>query len=230
MLFLVLLLSSFLSDNISVSNAENSDINGKKAVDILMEKEREEYINMYKEIYKRSLIQQIEFESELIIPDYIDFKYVEYTYELAGKYNLSARTAFRLMFKESSFIDTVKSTAGAEGLMQLMPNTRDKYYTELRVDTLNLDKNQEDIYIGMNYLIDLYKYWKERGNSEKYSWKLSLASYNAGIAKVIKYKGIPPYKETNDFIVFITKPHSNPAFYANILKREKYENVFKDRA
>jgi soluble lytic murein transglycosylase-like protein len=132
------------------------------------------------------------------------------------------------MFKESSFIDTVMSPVGAKGLMQLMPDTRKTYYELLRVDTLNLDKNQEDIYIGMNMLLDLQAYWTDRGNSEKYSWKLSLASYNAGKGRVLQYKGIPPYKETQDFVVFILKAHSNPVFYANIL--QKNENSLKDRS
>jgi len=225
MLFLILLFSSFVSNYTPVGNAENSDADGKKMAQILIDREKEEYIRMYNEIYQRSLIQQIEFESEVIIPKYFDFKYVEYTYNLSNQLQLSARMVFRLMFKESSFIDTVKSPVGANGLMQLMPETRQLYAENLRTDTLNLDKNQEDIYIGLNILKSQYEYWRGRGNSEKYSWKLSLATYNAGIVAVKKYKGIPPYKETNDFIVFILKSHSNPIFYANILKREKNENA-----
>ena len=49
--------------------------------------------------------------------------------------------------------------------------------------------------------------------------KLSLAAYNAGSSPVIKYKGVPPYKETQDFVTFILKPHSNPVFYTNILQK-----------
>ena len=75
---------------------------------------------------------------------------------------------------------------------------------------------------------DSYDYWTIRGNSEKYSWKLSLASYNSGIGTVIKYRGIPPIPETIDFIGFILKAHSNPTFIANYVK--KYGNeIIKDR-
>jgi soluble lytic murein transglycosylase-like protein len=111
--------------------------------------------------------------------------------------------------------------------MQLMPSTRKDYYNNLRVDTLHLDKNQEDIYIGMHYLKDLYLFWLKRGNPEKSSWRLALASYNAGPALVLKYKGIPPYKETTEFINFILKPHSNPQFFASYVK--KYQNGIKNR-
>ena len=220
-LFLFLLFSSFGFEGGTASNAENTENTKEKASEMLIDLEKEQYIKMYQEIYESSMIQQIEFESEVMIPDYIEFKYVEYTYNVANQLGLSARVAFRLMFKESSFIDTIVSPKGAYGLMQLMPDTRDSYYEMLRVDTLNLDKNQEDIYIGLNIVKDMYAFWRERGNSDKYSWKLSLASYNAGKGNVLKYQGIPPYKETNDFVIFILKPHSNPIFYANILNKKK---------
>jgi len=189
-----------------------------------LEDEYKKYVKLYEEIYQKSLIQQIEFESEILIPEKFDFKYVEYTYETAKQLGVTPRVAFRLIYKESSFDETASSKAGAKGMMQLMPKTRKKYYEELRVDTMNLDYIQEDIYIGLYYLVDLQEYWRKRGNSEKNLLKLSLAAYNAGPTKVIEYKGVPPYKETTDFVTFIIKSHSNPTFYANILKK----NILSD--
>jgi len=190
-----------------------------------MKAEAERYMKMYQEIYEESYIQQVEFESELVIPDYFDFKYVEFTSKTAEQFGISRRMAFRLIFKESSFDDSLTSPAGAKGLTQLMPKTRKIYYDMLCVDTLNLDKNQEDIYIGLYYLKDLREMWKERGNSEKVLWKLALAGYNAGPQKVILYKGIPPYKQTIDFVNFINSRHSNPVFYSNILKKNANKDV-----
>ncbi len=187
--------------------------------------EVEKYMKMYNEIYEKSVVQQIEFESEIIIPEHFDFKYIEYTYKTAQQFDISPRIAFRLMFKESSFIDTVKSKVGAEGLMQLMPGTREKFYNELRVDTMNLDKNQEDIYIGLYYITWLQDFWEERGNPEKSLLRLSIAAYNAGYGNVIKHKGIPPYKETQDFVIFILRPHSNPTFYANIVDKNTKKDM-----
>jgi hypothetical protein len=187
--------------------------------------EYEKYVKLYEEIYERSLIQQIEFESEIMIPKHIDFKYVEYTYTIAQELAVPTRVAFRLMYKESSFKDNVKSSAGAHGLMQLMPVTREKFYKELRLDTLDLDKNQEDIYIGLYYIKYLENYWKSRGNLDKNLLKLSLAAYNAGPETVKKYKGIPPYKETQNFVSFILKPHSNPVFYENIIKKSILKDI-----
>jgi soluble lytic murein transglycosylase-like protein len=102
------------------------------------------------------------------------------------------------------------------------------YQTLLRTDTLNLDYNQEDIYIGLNYLKDLYLFWMDRKNPDRVSWKLSLASYNAGKGRVLQYRGIPPYQQTIDFVAFIYKAHSNPDFYASFSK--KYEGQAKSRS
>jgi soluble lytic murein transglycosylase-like protein len=195
--------------------------NSNQAEDYVINKnEVQKYMKMYQEIYERSMIQQIEFESEVIIPKNFDFKYVEYAYKLSAELGISTRIMFRLIFSESSFDHNVISPAGAAGLMQLTQNTRDLYYKNLRVDTLKLDLDQEDIYIGAHYLKDLQGFWRDRGNSEKNIMGLSLAAYNAGPGKVIKYKGIPPYKETIGFVTFILKAHSNPTFYANILTKK----------
>jgi hypothetical protein len=218
--------------NIGSKYPVNSEILDKSSIsakilntELDIKAEYEKYVKLYQEIYESSFIQQIEFESEILIPESFDFKYVEYAYKTSKELDISPRVTFRLIYKESSFDDNALSSAGAKGLMQLMPSTRKKYYTELRIDTLNLDKIQEDIYIGIYYLKDLQNYWKERGNSEKNLLKLSLAAYNAGTSPVIRYKGVPPYKETTDFVTFILKSHSNPTFYANILKKDLLKEI-----
>jgi soluble lytic murein transglycosylase-like protein len=185
----------------------------------------EKIAELQKELYMKDLIQYIEFDAEIIIPEYFENDYIEYTYNTATNLNIPTRLAFRLMYTESRFKDSAISPVGASGLMQLMPDTRKMYYDLLAVDTLNLDKNREDIYIGLNLLNDLHDFWKSRGNSDSYSWKLALASYNAGKGNVLKYKGIPPFKETQNFVAFINKAHSNPEFLANYSK--KYENTLK---
>lgn len=220
-LFLLLLLN-----NNTISNAENSGENNSiKFSEIENEAMRNKIAEIERQMYVGNLIQYIEFESEVIIPSYIDFRYIEYIFNLASQLEIPTRTAFRLVYKESCFRDTVTSPVGAYGLMQLMPETRRIYSKLLGTDTLGLDRNEEDIYIGLHLLRDLQSYWSERGNSEKYSWKLGLASYNAGKGNVIKYKGVPPFKETQDFITFILKTHSNPEFFANYSR--KYEDQIK---
>ena len=224
----IILTLFFLFAIFSLSNVINSSAERSSSTTVVINSNDElmEKLNkLEKKVYVDNLIQHIEFESEIIIPDYVDVKYVEYAYNLANQLKISTRMIFRLMYRESRFNDTIVSSQGARGFMQLMPDTRAEYAELLNVDTLKLDKDQEDIYIGMNYLKDLHDYWKNRGNSEKYSWKLCLASYNAGKGSVKKYQGIPPYKETMQFVDFISKAHSNPEFYSNYIK--KYENSVK---
>jgi soluble lytic murein transglycosylase-like protein len=223
-----LLFSFYIFSTLSVGMAEGSYSTVKYSGNESELELQKKLAELQREMYIQSLIQYIEFESEVIIPDEFDVKYVEYAFNLANELQIPTRMTFRLIFKESSFIDSAISRVGAKGLMQLMPETRETYYELLRVDTLNLDKNQEDIYIGMNYLRDLYEFWADRGNSEKFSWRLGLASYNAGKGRVLQYKGVPPYKETQDFVVFILKAHSNPDFFAHYT--QKYGNEIKDRS
>lgn len=220
---LVFLFSFISFDTILDSNAERiPETNDSEKLF------QQKMAQLEEEMYIKNLVQYIEFESEVIIPDRLDGKYIKFAFNLADSLELPTRTVFRLMYKESLFNDTIVSPVGAEGLMQLMPETRNMYYDLLRVDTLNYDKNQEDIYIGLNLLNDLYNFWVSRGNSVNYSWKLALASYNAGRGAVLKHKGIPPYKETTDFVTFISKAHSNPRFFANYA--QKYENQIKRRS
>jgi soluble lytic murein transglycosylase-like protein len=100
------------------------------------------------------------------------------------------------------------SPRGAYGFMQVMPSTDKLYNKALQLDTLKLDDNEKNIYIGMHILKDMYDYWISKGKPDSYSRKLSLACYNAGIGTVLYYNGIPPYKETIGYIRFILKEHS----------------------
>jgi soluble lytic murein transglycosylase-like protein len=223
-LTLFFLFAVFTLNNVTLSRAESDNANDGYNTynNEMLEKKIAE---LQREMYITNLIQYVEFESEVIIPEYLDIKYVEYIYETATKLEIPTRMAFRLVYKESTFRDTVISSAGAGGLMQLMPDTRDTYTEILGLDTMRIDNNQKDILIGLNYLKDLYSFWSERGNQNMISWKLGLASYNAGKGRVLQYRGIPPYKETQDFVAFILKKHSNPEFFANYAK--KYDNALK---
>ena len=166
------------------------------------------------------MIDTIEFQAEIKIPKYVDTNYIEYIYNKSIEFKLPIRTVFRLISQESKFIDTIISPVGAKGFFQLMPETEDAYSIILNINTLNLDYNRKNIYIGLTMLKDLHDYWRTKGYSDKYSWKLTLACYNAGIKKVIKFRGVPPIQETIDYIDYILRKHSNTKFYTNIKKNE----------
>lgn len=92
-----------------------------------------------------------------------------------------------VMRVESCFQPQAVSRAGARGLMQLMPETA----AELGVrDSFNPDEN---IGGGVRYLRQML----ERFNHDN---ALALAAYNAGPQAVINHGGIPPFRETRDYV------------------------------
>ncbi len=87
---------------------------------------------------------------------------------------------------ESGFNPYAISAPGARGLMQLMPATARRYHV---VDAFDPAQN---IRGGTHYLHDLIQRFK--------NLELALAAYNAGEQNVVKYGGIPPFSETQDYV------------------------------
>ncbi len=94
---------------------------------------------------------------------------------------------------ESDFQQAAISKKGAIGLMQIMPSTA----KDLHVDAAEARQNALG---GAKYIrMLLLRY---HGNSA-----LALAAYNAGPAAVERYAGVPPYKETRNYIVKVTREY-----------------------
>ena len=103
----------------------------------------------------------------------------------ARKHRVPEDLFLRLVHQESRFRPSAKSTKGAIGLAQLMPGTAQI----LGVDPHDPRENLEG---GARYLSEQYRKF---GN-----WRLALAAYNAGPGAVEKYKGVPPYAETQQYV------------------------------
>ena len=198
-----LLFTIFINPPINV--AENNTEYLSTLIKGIEKKQKE----LQRETYLKNLVTEIETESGIPIPNYVDVKYVEYIYNLAKELSLPTRMVFRLVHSESSFNDTVTSIVGARGFFQVMPGTRKLYEKRLNLSSLNLDVNSENIYIGTHLLKDLYDYWFDRGNSNNYSWRLALACYNTGILAVINNNGVPPDEKVIDYINFILQKPSD---------------------
>ena len=113
--------------------------------------------------------------------------YDEIIEEAAAKYEMDANLIRAVMQAESAFHPFVVSRAGAEGLMQLMPDLADEMGVNDSMDP------RENIMGGTRYLKRLLDY--HDGNID-----LALASYNAGPGNVQRYRGIPPFRETRNYV------------------------------
>jgi soluble lytic murein transglycosylase-like protein len=115
----------------------------------------------------------------------------------AQKHNIPPDLFLRLVHQESRWNHEAVSHAGAIGLAQLMPGTA----AVLRVDPTNPAQNLEG---GARYLRQQY--------DEFGSWRLALAAYNAGPGAVKKHGGIPPFRETRNYVRIIA---GNPPRFAS---------------
>lgn len=93
---------------------------------------------------------------------------------------------------ESAFRPLARSPKGALGLMQLMPATAKRFGVKDRSNP------KENIEGGVKYLRWLLEHFE--GNT-----KLAIASYNAGENAVKRYKGVPPYKETQNYVIRVSE-------------------------
>lgn len=101
-----------------------------------------------------------------------------------------------VMHTESGFNVNARSPVGAQGLMQLMPATARRF------NVTNAFDAQQNIFAGAKYLSWLLK--RFGGNTQ-----MALAAYNAGEGNVDKYGGIPPFRETQDYVRRVTSRYQN---------------------
>ena len=106
----------------------------------------------------------------------------------AGEHaGVDPRLIHAVIQQESKYDPNATSGVGAKGLMQLMPDTGKRFHCA------DLTDKQCNIEAGTKYLAWLLK----RFNGDV---SLTVAAYNAGEGSVDKYKGIPPYPETETYV------------------------------
>ena len=114
-------------------------------------------------------------------------KYDETIIAAGKKFNVDAALISAVIKAESAYNPKVVSHKGARGLMQLMPATAKRFGVTDSFDPV------ANIYGGTKYLRWLLD--KFEGNADH-----AVAAYNAGEGNVWKYKGVPPFRETTQYI------------------------------
>ncbi|MGR3468368.1 MAG: lytic transglycosylase domain-containing protein [Shimia sp.] len=114
--------------------------------------------------------------------------YLALARDAARKHGIPEDLFLRLIQQESGWNPKARSHKGAFGLAQLMPATARYLRVDPKIPAQNLDG-------GARYLIEQYRTFG--------SWRLALAAYNAGPGAVKKYGGIPPFRETRNYVRII---------------------------
>jgi soluble lytic murein transglycosylase-like protein len=134
--------------------------------------------------------------------------------KLAPRYNIDTNLAMAFIAVESGFNAQATSPKNAQGLMQLIPETAKRFGVK------NTYKAEDNIKGGLAYLRWLLAYFK--GDVQ-----LVAAAYNAGEAAVEKYKGVPPYAETQMYVKKIAKLYNNSThpYQDNLVKTSPLLNL-----
>ena len=146
-----------------------------------------------KSTYKEKIINYMKKENPKLSTKDAESIYETVIY-FSNKYKVSSDLIFAIIDQESNYNYKDSSSAGAIGLMQIIPSTANY----LKINPYNSTQNIEG---GVRYFKEMLdKYQKT---------SLALAAYNAGPGAVDKYNGIPPYQETTNYVSKISKIYQN---------------------
>jgi soluble lytic murein transglycosylase len=114
-------------------------------------------------------------------------RFDDYIFSSSNRYGVDPALVRAVVKVESDFNESARSHKGAQGLMQLMPDTARLYNVG---NAYNPEENIEGGVRHLRLLLDRYQ-----GDLP-----LTLAAYNAGIKAVERHRGVPPYNETKEYV------------------------------
>jgi soluble lytic murein transglycosylase-like protein len=132
-------------------------------------------------------------------------RYDDWIREAATLYQIPEQLVRAIIRCESDYDPRAVSVSGARGLMQLMPDTA------LLMQVRDIDDPRENIFGGVRLLRVL-------ANEFNGDLELTIAAYNAGDASVIRFGGIPPFAQTRDYVVNVTKFYRRYRSIADVIE------------
>ncbi|MCB1935556.1 MAG: transglycosylase SLT domain-containing protein [Nitrosomonas sp.] len=140
--------------------------------------------------------------------EYSEKPYFDLVQKLAPQYHLDPALVMAIITVESAFNPQAISHKNAQGLMQLIPETAERFQVKNAFDP------EENIKGGMAYLRWLLAFFKG-------DVVLTVAAYNAGEGAVEKYQGIPPFSETKNYVekIQVKYPKTTHPYQPGIVHR-----------
>lgn len=123
-------------------------------------------------------------------PPAVPRRYQELVAMTARKHGIDARLIHAVIQVESAYRSRAVSSKGARGLMQLLPSTGRQY------GALDLFDPRVNVDAGVRHLKSLLS---------RFDLPLALAAYNAGEGAVSRFGGIPPFRETRNYVTRILR-------------------------
>jgi len=162
-----------------------------------------EVVEEVKKIVEEGVFPRRSWTYSEVSPPLWQSKYNDIIIAAAKKFDVDAALISAVIKAESDYNPRELSHKGARGLMQLMPATAERFGVKNSFDP------EENIYAGTRYLHWLLKTFD--GNAD-----LAVAAYNAGEGNIWKYNGVPPFRETVNYINRIAK-HIRKAIDQNVI-------------
>jgi hypothetical protein len=135
--------------------------------------------------YPEEVLQALPFARIIVEPPAIPAEFRDLITKTAARHGVDARVVDALIRVESAYHSRAVSPKGAKGLMQLMPATGRQY------GALDLFDPKANLEAGIQHLKKLL---------DRYDLPRALAAYNAGEAAVDRFGGVPPFKETQNYV------------------------------
>ena len=142
-------------------------------------------------------------------------------WEPMGGWSIDRALLLAITKQESGFRATAKSTAGANGVMQLMPNTAKRVARKnsVKMSEINMANPEHNMFLGQQYIVDLLQHQTVQNNIIK-----MLIAYNAGMGNLVKFE---KRFDTTDPLLYI---ESFPAYETRYYIKRVMANLWLYRA